>query len=791
MAKSTAVSSKSTLQLINYLELGLMGLYLLVHFITDNGAIDVMGPHWFYVAVIDGLILLYLLLNRNKYAEQISAVLKSPLTIGYGLLFIWAGGSYFYAINSNEMLVCYARMTTTLIAFINISVFLKDREDYFSILATMFLVVLGWESVSTINTFLDGINSPNIDEVILAASGNTGNKNIIAASIAIKIPFAIYFLHARKSFTQLIAAGLLFLAFYALFILNARATFVGMGLLTVLYLMYIILSDRSGENRLTKFKPFGYYAFCLVASLMLSVVVFKNIKENNEALGGYDDPLKRIGTIAFTNEGSGRTNLWGFAFDYFKHHPIVGAGYGNWKLASIPYEKFYSDDYIVAYHCHNDFLETSAELGIIGLLLYVSLYLIIFFTQLKRILDKQSTAQQRLIAAIGIFCLTAYFVDATFNFPIERTIMQVNFAFMAALVFLVPTATSQKKSIDTTFFFLPALLFAGLAIMINNQVFDSMKGQKLFSGDMDKDIAQIPDLEYDFPTYPQLSYNSIPIDAIMSRYAFKKNDYETAIRMLDKASKQNPYIHYSEFAKAGMYYQMKQADSGYKYAKLAFEYKPRSFSAYKNWLYGSVQKRDTTAIDAAFALYTKYRNESRAWVEYFNASMVVKQRANQRLISLADSALKNFPDSVNLFTNIKNNFLASLNNPVRNVPVITPEMVQIAQKNLEQATLHFNQKQYALAAKEYLVTANIDITNYVHIENVAICYYSMSNFDQAIRYFNKAIAVSGNNAGKSYYYKGVSEISQGKKDQGCVTIRTAMSKGFQGDPTYNKTNCNF
>ena len=88
------------------------------------------------------------------------------------------------------------------------------------------------------------------------------------------------------------------------------------------------------------------------------------------------------------------------------------------------------------------------------------------------------------------------------------------------------------------FFFLPALLFAGIAIMINNQVFDSMKGQKLFSGDMDKDISQIPDLDYDFPTYPQLSYNSIPIDAIMSRYAFKKNDYEKAIMMLDRASKQ-------------------------------------------------------------------------------------------------------------------------------------------------------------------------------------------------------------------------------------------------------------
>jgi len=140
---------------------------------------------------------------------------------------------------------------------------------------------------------------------------------------------------------------------------------------------------------------------------------------------------------------------------------------------------------------------------------------------------------------------------------------------------------------------------------------------------------------------------------------------------------------------------------------------------------------------------------------------------------------------------MKNSFVASVNNPLRNAPVVSPEMVQVAQKSLTAATEHFNQKQYALAAKEYLVTANIDVTNYVHLENVAICYYSMSNFDQAIKYFNKAIGVSGNTAGKSYYYRGVSEISQGKKEQGCASIKTAIAKGFQGDVNYNKTNCNY
>jgi hypothetical protein len=47
MAKATTVNTKSSFQLSSYVELGLMGLYLLVHFIKDNDAIDVMGPHWF------------------------------------------------------------------------------------------------------------------------------------------------------------------------------------------------------------------------------------------------------------------------------------------------------------------------------------------------------------------------------------------------------------------------------------------------------------------------------------------------------------------------------------------------------------------------------------------------------------------------------------------------------------------------------------------------------------------------------------------------------------------------
>ena len=53
------------------------------------------------------------------------------------------------------------------------------------------------------------------------------------------------------------------------------------------------------------------------------------------------------------------------------NNPIIGVGFGNWKLESIKYDKDASIQYIVPYHMHNDFLQIGAELGLIGFVLYL------------------------------------------------------------------------------------------------------------------------------------------------------------------------------------------------------------------------------------------------------------------------------------------------------------------------------------------------------------------------------------------------------------------------------------
>ena len=40
-------------------------LFLLVHFVSDFGGADVMGAQWLYVCVVDLVVLVYIIFNRE------------------------------------------------------------------------------------------------------------------------------------------------------------------------------------------------------------------------------------------------------------------------------------------------------------------------------------------------------------------------------------------------------------------------------------------------------------------------------------------------------------------------------------------------------------------------------------------------------------------------------------------------------------------------------------------------------------------------------------------------------
>lgn len=142
--------------------------------------------------------------------------------------------------------------------------------------------------------------------------------------------------------------------------------------------------------------------------------------------------VQRAESIEVSYEGSsGRFELWSNALDYIKNHPLIGAGIGNWEIESLPYWKTMLTGYIVPYHAHNDFLEIATEIGILGGVVYFTLFIIIGIYVLS--FRKSLFKHNKYIYFLGISMLV-YIIDAFFNFPIERPLNQISLIFITAII---------------------------------------------------------------------------------------------------------------------------------------------------------------------------------------------------------------------------------------------------------------------------------------------------------------------------------------------------------------------
>jgi hypothetical protein len=218
-------------------------LYLMVHFVSDFGGADVMGAQWLYTSTLDLAVLVYIFINRNTYQEAITEIFKYKFTLLFSLLVLWAIGSYFYAINPTETLVTLARLISTYLVFIQVSIlfYKKDIKYIFNIVSFAIAFLLLWDSFYILKGFSKNIETMNLDANIVSLSGNHGNKNVMAASLLIKFPFVLWLIIHHKSFIKIINIGVLFFGVVALFIMNTRSTYVGLAIIFLIYAISTIL----------------------------------------------------------------------------------------------------------------------------------------------------------------------------------------------------------------------------------------------------------------------------------------------------------------------------------------------------------------------------------------------------------------------------------------------------------------------------------------------------------------------------------------------------------------------
>lgn len=779
-------------------ELIIFLLFFLIQYLPQFESFDPMGPQWLGLAILNIGIFIYFHFFGEKYLYQLHAIFNNKTSVLYLIYVIWALMSIFYAFNKIETWVTLSRLLITFISFLHFSIIFSTNKKVLIPLAFIVSVIVFGEAVFNINKFLTSIQTTGIDAAILSLNGTSGNKNIYAQSLLFKLPFVVYaILNAPKLYKYLFS-GILCMGTTLLFLVNARSTFVGLFLVTILFIFFIFIKRDSIR---WFFKQLLFYIIPLVLAVGLTTLLINYAKETRKQLGGsdisgYTAPLERVKAITF--DQSGRNSLWLDGIQYAISHPFIGAGYGNWKIFSSKGER--DNEYYIPYHVHNDFIEITAELGIIGGLLFLCIFFIITFRNIKTAFIKVLTFKDIEIYLLILMLLACYFSDAFFNFPIERPVMQIYFALVMAMavVFYCHQKVEVNKVKGIYIYYKLFVLVALINVLYttyNN--YKSLVMQNMLNAYGEQNVPEdvLNGFYATFSPIPNLNYAAQPVDAILAKYYAKLKKYDIAFELLERSKNDNPNLYINDYFLGYMYATQNKLDSSFKYNKIAFYGRPRNSGVYSNLTVSCMQFKDSVELDKAFGVVVKLRNEPYVWYHYLGAKFEMGGRKSTTFLkSMADSALKLHPkiDSSYNLQNIRSLIYGTIenkeyfiekstisyeNNKVYVKGNFSENTVNFLNLYKDSATNAFMKADYKNAIRLFKIASALDPKNYAYFENIGICYFTMTDYSTADNYFTKSINYGGI-SGKSELYKGVSLIQLGNTEKGCKFLYLAKSRNF-------------
>ena len=195
MAKKTPQSFNSLSFFSPLLVIG----YLCLGFVPNLQAVDKIAPQWVGMTLLNLVSLAVFIYFRKSIKEKIFKALTSYLSLFYIGFILWAGLSYFYAINSTEVLVNITRHVNVLLMFLSMAILFLNVKNKRFFVSWSLTIILSIEIYYVLNQIFELIQNAGSISDRASLKGVAANPNITAFSIAIKIPFLIYLILSYQS----------------------------------------------------------------------------------------------------------------------------------------------------------------------------------------------------------------------------------------------------------------------------------------------------------------------------------------------------------------------------------------------------------------------------------------------------------------------------------------------------------------------------------------------------------------------------------------------------------------
>ena len=748
-----------TTQLPNYI---ILILYIITGSLGNLGAIDILAPQWIYLGAVNILACLYLLFFNTVSAQfGLSKLSKSIFIYVYLFYFIWSGLSYFYAINPTETLLNLPRLGNTFFAIFFCFILLHGLENKIVFISRVFIGFLAFELFAFYNDLFTQLENNTFNSMNL--KGVAGNKNITAASIAFKVPFVLYsIVTVRKGLFKFILSFLLFTAIFAISILYARSAILSSFIVFLIFLVYSVFTLLSDYSQL----KYNLKNLLLTITPYL-LAVFINITFTNSQNKG--NIGSQLGDIEFTEQSSnGRFKYWSDAFEHIQDHPIIGAGLGNWKIASISYGKEHVKGYTVPYHAHNDFIHVFAEVGILGGVAYLSLFgLLTFFLFRLLYVQRKEDGNTDFSLFLLVLPFIIYGIDAGLNFPVARPLMQSALALYMGLllsIYLNRFTSKEAKPVSplyTKFILGLSLLLLIPGIIIHVLSFQSLtqQGRLLYEFNNAKynlTLAELDEIEDDFPN---LTETAMPIKAMKARYFYLNNQKEKAHQYALLGAKDNPQIFFGESLKAQFFASEQQIDSAYYYSKLAFENLPNNMPHYNLYMNSLVARKDVVEMNKSFETVRALAGDTPLiWTIYLRSLANVTGLGDTMTMSKAAEAFKLFPQDDTIFS-------------LYRILTYGQQRVVQAEQLYKQGIESYNAKDFSTAFDLFNQAFDLDPLEYTYALNSGLALYEDKQYPEAVGYLDRVQnSQKVNLKEKALRYKGLALYKAGSTPEACATF---------------------
>lgn len=164
------------------------------------------------------------------------------------------------------------------------------------------------------------------------------------------------------------------------------------------FLLNIKTKNIFKENVSLK-KPVHKFSILIVLIFILLFAVFSRDFISGIIPGDLLNKLRNISISDYSMQE--RFAMYQDAFKIVKEHPVMGTGGGGWKALFYKYQEHYYQINEV----HSSFMDVWIETGTTGLLVFISIWVLFFYTSLKIMFSRQDAREKGLPWAVAVSAL--------------------------------------------------------------------------------------------------------------------------------------------------------------------------------------------------------------------------------------------------------------------------------------------------------------------------------------------------------------------------------------------------